>query len=305
MITPDSEQPPKPDQESPAHSSDVPLDSSQLEHKSSYKYLDLKGMSELEQRTLKGRLTNDYKRITCLYSNLNQHIIQSLKDRAISPKQLSRVLMNLSAFRVQKSDHRPLLANDLDNIRDAEEVEDAFYILRSYGSFFDFHVVKHIVDSTLCTDDDREELEKYKDELDKYCRRSVFECPHIDNPDPKFQTFVMKVDDVVLKSWEMKALDAFRVELAEALGLEGHTLQLCSVEMGCLELTLQVPPCVVESLLPLTSEQKLTLKNLGVSKLTCIGCGSQAEVETLIDSSLLLPNKVCVTYDIPVYINLI
>ena len=109
----------------------------------------------------------------------------------------------------------------------------------------------------------------------------------------------MKVDDVVLKSWEMKAIDAFRVKLAEACGLEGHTLRLCSVEMGCLELTFQVPPCVVDSLLPFTAEQKQRLKDLGVLKLTRSGCGGQAVSETLIDSSLPQQTKVigvCVWY---------
>ena len=249
--------------------STILLDSLDIEHRSSYKYLDLEKMTDLEQRTLKGRLTNDYKRITCFHSELNQHVIQSLKDRAITPKQLSRVLMNLCAFRVQKHDVRPLLADNLDNIRDAEEVDDVFYILRSYGSFFDCHVIKHIVNSNLCTDGDRDELAKYEKELDTYCQRSVFECPHIENPDPNFQSFVMKVDDVVLKSSEMKAIDAFRVKLAEACGLEGHTLRLCSVEMGCLQLTFQIPPFVADSLFPLTDELKIALRDLGILNLTC------------------------------------
>lgn len=291
---PDSNEPPlePKSHHDPADLSTVHPYSSVVERRSSYKYLDLEKMTELEQKTLTGRLTNDYKRITGLYSKLNQHVIQSLKDRKITPKQLSGVLMNLSAFRVQKSDVRPLLADDMDNIRGAEEVDDVFYILRSYGSFFDCHVIKHIVTSNLCTDDDRKKLEEYGNELDNYCQRSVFECPHIDNPDPKFQSFVMKVDDVVLKSWEMKAIDAFRVKLAEACGLEGHTLRLCSVEMGCLEFTFQVPPCVVGSLLPFTAEQKQRLKDLGVLKLTQSRCGGQAVLETLIDSSLPQRTKV-------------
>ena len=246
------------------------MDEPDIEHISSYKFLELDKMPELEWRTLMGRLTNDYKRITASYSKLNQCVIQSLENRSITPKQLSTVLMNLSAFRVQKDDKAmSLLADNLDNIRKADEVDDVFYILRPYGSFFDCHVIRHIVDSSLCTDEDRKELQKYEKELATYCQRSVFECPHIENKDPMFHSFVMKVDDSVLKSSVMKAIDAFRVEVAEACGLEGHTLRLCTVEEGCLQLTFQIPPCVIDSVFPLTHEQKVALKGLGVLKLTC------------------------------------
>lgn len=251
---------------------DVRLQSLEIENKYTYKFLDLKNMTDLEQRTLKGRLTIDYKCITASYSQLVEGVIQSLKRRSITPKQLSRLLMNLSAFRVQThKDSLPLLADNLDSIRNAEDVDDVFYILRSYGSFFDCHIIKHIVTSDLCIEADRKELEKYTSELNSYCQRSVFECPHIENVDPKFQSFVMKVDDSVLKSSEMKAIDAFRVEVAEACGLEPHTFRLCSVEMGCLQLTFQVPPCVVNHIFPLTAEQTRALKRLGFLNLTCGG----------------------------------
>ena len=250
-------------------SSTAALESLDIDSKSSYEYLDLSNMTDLEKRTLKGRLTKQHKRITRLYSELNQFVIKSLEDRSISPKQLSRVLMNLSAFRVQMSDAKPLLADNLDSIRGAEDVDDVFYILRSYGSFFDCHVVKHIVSSDLCTDNDRKELEKYESELKIYCQRSVFECPHIGNDDPKFQKFVIKVDDVVLESSEMKAIDSFRVELAEACDLRAHTLHLHSVERGCLELTFQIPPSVVDGLFPLPAEKSQALKLLGVMRLRC------------------------------------
>lgn len=59
------------------------------------------------------------------------------------------------------------------------------------------------------------------------------------------------------------------MELAEACGLEGHTLCLCSVEEGCLEPTFQIPPSVVELIFPLTAEQKVAL----ISKIMKLTCG--------------------------------
>ena len=239
------------------------------DHGPSFKFLDVENMSEIEKNSLIGRLTNDYMRIAVHYSELNQHVIRSLKDRVVTPKQLSRVLMNFSAFRVQKGNVKPLLAHHLDEIRNTEDIDDVFYILRSYGSFFDCHVLRHIVKSDLCTDDDRTELQKYEKELDVYCQRSVYECPHVANSDSQFSKFVLKVDDEVLKSFELKAVNAFRVKLAEAFDLEPHTLRLCSVEDGCIQLTFQIPHFVVDSIFPITAEQEEVLRGLGVTTLMC------------------------------------
>lgn len=247
------------------------LDATDIESKSPYRYLNVKEMTELDQRNLKGRLTNEYFHITSSHSKLIQHVIQSLNDQNVTPKKLCTVLMNLNAFPVQKhtTAPKPLLADNLDKIREAEDVDEVFFILHSYGSFFDCHVIRHIVNSKLCTDEDRKELKKYEDELTSYCQRTIFECPHIESLDPKFHSFVMKVDDIVLDSLEMKAIDAFRVDLAKALGLEPHTLHLCSVEKGCVQLTFQIPPCVVDLVSPLSTEQQFALKKLGVLTLNC------------------------------------
>ena len=232
------------------------------------------GMSDSEKSSLCGKLTNDYNSINKENSNLNRSIRKSLEDRQIVPRQMSEVLMELGTFSLRMNDKsKPLLAERMDEIENAEDVYHVFKILRPYGSFFDCFVIEHIVNSQLCTHEDRKRLGKYKEKLNAYCQRSIYECPHFATPnqEPKFRNLVMKIDDVVTATFTIKALDAFRVRLASTLDLEAHTLRLCSVEKGCLQLTFQLPSFVAEAIFPLSPEHKKELEQLPILRIDCNG----------------------------------
>ena len=254
----------------PSHHEDHDADVQESGEKPLFPYLDLAGLEEDDRRTLCGRLTNEYKKIISSYSKLNTDIRFSLTKRNVKPSQLANVLMELSAFPLRIRDgNKPLLEDCFEKIETAESIQAVFKILRPYGSFFDCHIIKHIVNSELCTDEDRCKLEKYLGELDGYCRRNVFECPHIASSDSKFPKLVVKVDDIVSKSFTMKALDAFSAQIAESLKLSRHTLRVCSVEEGCLQITYQLSPFVVDEIFPLTPEQQMNLKSIHIRSLTC------------------------------------
>ena len=276
----DSEQPPNDSylqHQSSSDDSDFEPKSN-ITEKLSYPFLDMRGMSESEKSSLCGKLTNDYQRINSSYLKLNQNIRKSLKDRHITTRQLAEVLLELNTFSLRKHDeNKPLFAEHLDK---AEDIYSVFKILRPYGSFFDCHVIKHIVHSHLCTDEDREKLKKYSKKLDEYCQRSVFECPHFATPDqdPKFRKLVMKMDDDIKSSFTIKALDAFRYRLATRLHLEGHTLRLCSVEEGCLQLVFQIPNFVKDEIFPLSHEEERELEKLHIQRLECDGSQFIAQV---------------------------
>ena len=205
-----------------------------------YQFLNVKGMSESDLDKLKEQLTEDYRTISTMYSKLKQRVICSLKTKGITPKELSIVLMDLNTFPVKESKNCPLLQDRLDEIRDKECIDDVFYILHSYGSFFDCYILKHIIDS-LGTEDDRTELKKYEENLHNYCEKNVFECPHFSISDSSKSQLVLKVAEVVKRSYTLNALRAFRTKIAKILGVESHTLLLHTVEEGCLRITFQIP----------------------------------------------------------------
>ena len=152
------------------------IDTTVTEQTATFKYLDVKNLTDREKEALMGRLTLEYRGIIDQYSKLNQHVIQSLKGRRIESKELSGVLMYLQVFCVQKPTVKSLLSEHIDEI-EAKDIDGAFRILRSYGSFFDIFILKHIVESHLCTNDKRKKLKEYEEMLENYCRRSIFECP--------------------------------------------------------------------------------------------------------------------------------
>ena len=226
-------------------------------------------MSEDEKAQLKDQLSKAYEDITDQYNTLTMDIVSSLNDQGITPKELSFKLMNLNTFSTRSTKlNFPLLQDKLDEIRQQETVEDAFFILRSYGSFFDCYILRHIV-KHLGTKSDKDKLAQYERELRKYCQRSIFECPRFSSSDSHHASLVMKVDEIVFESYSLNALDRFRVYSAQVLCLENHTLLLYTVEKGCVQLTFQVPQFAVEAIFSLSAEQRMNLKRLGVITLSC------------------------------------
>ena len=225
-------------------------------------------MSEDDKAILKVRLTEAYEDITDRYNTLILEIVSSLSDRGITPKKLSFKLMNLNTFCKRKPNFPLLQDTELDEIRRQETVEDTFFLLRSYGSFFDCYILRHIINH-LGTKSDKEKLAQYECELRKYCQRSIFECPRFSSSDSHHANLVMKVDEIVLESYSLNALDRFRVSLAKVLSLENHALLLHTVKKGCVQLTFQVPHFAVDVIFTLTAEQRVSLKHLGVMILSC------------------------------------
>ena len=148
-----------------------------------------------------------------------------------------------------------------------------FCILREYHSFFDYELIKYIIEK-LGTEEDKANLEKYVEDFTEYCKRSVFECPFCSgsNMSPQFVDLVMKVDsETMVKPYTAKAVKVFQMQVSKLLQITKHTLKLCSVEEGCLLLTFQIPRFLKTAVFPLDSEQKKSLKDLGVIKLECDG----------------------------------
>ena len=189
---------------------------------------DLNGDMKDDVVKFKVRIRNDYLWVNGNYNTLTQSIICSLSDQHITPRKLSSVLMNLNTFSLKKGDNCPLFQDQLDEIRKETTIDGAFYLLRPYGSFFDCYILRHIVDQ-LGTEDDREKLAQYKSQLQEYCHRSRFECPHFSSSGLHRVNYVMYVDEVMFKSYTSHALVRFRVASADILCIELSTLDLRNV----------------------------------------------------------------------------
>lgn len=223
---------------------------------------------------LKGRLYNEFQLITRRFSKFNFSICMSLIHQEIPVKMLARVLRDLRAFQPSESDS-PLLRDRFDAIKDAKDIDEVFDILAEYVSFFSFHITEHIVEN-LGTKEDKKLLTEYKEELEEYCKRNIFECPSYSTPKPGVADLVMKVEGI--EKYNLKHLAELIAHMSKVLSVSQHTLQLCSVEKGCVQLNFQTPHFVKESIFPLAAGQKQAFVRRGIVRVVCEGWTYQVSV---------------------------
>ena len=205
------------------------------------------------------------------FSDLTHHTINSIVASCISVRKLHSRLSGLWAYRPT---HKPvpLLLNQLDEIKRAENVDEVFSILSSYYSFFNYVIIEKLID-WFGTTEDKKLLETYTENFKKFCKRRTFECPpnkfgHINKGKTNL---IMKVEE----SWDPKEgcplenVLHLRNSLADILEVELETLLLCQIQKGCVELLFQVPSFVEEDIFPLSMEQERSLTFVGVIRLTC------------------------------------
>lgn len=232
----------------------------------SFPHLQTQDLTPSEAMILKGRLYNEFQLMTRRFSKFNSTICESLIERDVTVKSLARVLRDLRAFRPSESE-APLLRDRFDEIKAARDVDDVFDILADYVCFFSFHITEHVVES-LGTEKDRRLLAEYKDELDGYCKRNIFECPSYSiQRQQDVANLVVKVEGI--EKYNMKHLAEFISDVSKVLAVSQHTLQLCSVERGCVQLSLQTPHFVKDKVFPLAEGRREELEEMGVVLVRC------------------------------------
>ena len=238
---------------------------------SSFPYLKLSGLSPEQQEGLRIRLCVESEDIMHKFWRLHSRVYESLRKQNIPVGRLVAHLLSLHAFDpVYKDLQKPALQSFIKELRSAGSIEDVLFIIRDYVSFFNYHVIEHIVEG-LGTNQDRAELQNYKREFDEYSKRRVYECPPEYGPksDAQHVDLVVKVDSV-FEEFTVKELKKFQYRLGRIFCVSPQSvLRLCQVEEGCLQLIFQVPSFVQQVIFPLSSEQEIAVAAEGVIRLTC------------------------------------
>ena len=203
--------------------------------------------------------------------HLHSRIYESLRERNVPVDRLVTHLLSMRAFEsVSKDFQKPLLQTFFQELRSARSIEEVLWVIKDYSSFFNYHVIEHIV-VELGTDQDKVELQNYEKEFDQYSKRRIYECP------PKYGSvskddhadLVLKLDSVY-EEFTVKELKKFQCRLSRIFCVSPQSvLRLCRVEEGCLQLIFQVPSFVQQEIFPLSSEQESALAAEGVTRLTC------------------------------------
>ena len=129
---------------------------------SSFPYLKVSGLTPEQQEGFSIRLCVESEDIVDKFWSLHSRIYKSLCDRNVLVDKLVTHLLSLHAFDpVYKDSQKPALQAFFQELRNAGSIEDVLFIIRDYFSFFNYRVIKHIVDG-LGTDQDKVELQGYE-----------------------------------------------------------------------------------------------------------------------------------------------
>lgn len=237
-----------------------------------FPYLNLSKLDEDEREDLIQRLSDDLTKMITKFAKLFNEICESLQSRDVTTQRLARQALSLGAYESQNI-QKPLLSEDEKDLRSSKNIDESFIILRHHMSFFNYELLEHIVDSgSICSEQDRQQLDKYRTEFKEFCRRKVFEVP----PDSFGSSTVSKTKQrkfvVLITKHEAEPnlvyIDAARKKIASLLGLMASTLHLHRIDKGSLILVFSVPTFVAERLFPLYTRQINDLKAEGYTIFT-------------------------------------
>ena len=205
------------------------------------------------------------------FQKLVSTTIKSFQRRRLPLDELVSHVMTLGTFDpVLKEPQVPVFCHYFKELKAADTIPMVFMVLNDYFSFFNYHIIEHIIEE-LGTEEDKSELQRYIESFNEYANRRVFECLPGFGPvsDADHADMFVKVDSKYDK-YTVAEIEEFRHKLSEILRVSTQGIsRLCRVDKGCFQLIFQVASFVQQEIFPLSREQEKALTTIGVIKLTC------------------------------------
>ena len=232
-------------------------------------------LSSTEKEELKAQLNDDMRKMKCLFGSLVTQTRDSVEKR-VSVERLAGSILALGAFEpaVGERDQR-LLDEHREEITSAKSVSKIFIILSPYWNYLDFEILVYIIShyGTHGDDSDKKRLQNYEKALKRFCERRIFELPlsksgnGTDNK--KQEKLYVKLN--IREDAQAEQMFLIKRKVAEILQLNSATLQIYSVDEGCVQLIFLIPKFLAREIFPLSDEQATALsKDLAVMRLECV-----------------------------------
>jgi len=238
---------------------------------SSFPYLDPSEVTPEQQQVLRRRLRTESKRINMQFQYLVSTTLISLEKQQVTVRRFLPHLMTFGADEpVLKDSQAPVFDQRLSDLEKAGDLLEVFMGLKDYMSFFNYHLIEHII-NVLGTEEVKAELKKYKTNFQEYAKHRVYECPPQFGPVSKVghADIFVKIDSRY-ENYTLAEIEDFSQELSDLLGVSSQgVLRLCWVQKGCFQLTFQIPSFLKKEIFPLSREQERGLAAKGVIRLTC------------------------------------
>ena len=220
-------------------------------------------LSSGEQEELKAMLDDDVRKMKRLFGCLVTKTCESIEGQIPVPRFATSIL-GLGAYEPAPEERDPALLNEhREEIKKAESIADIFNILSAYWNYITYEILEYIVDLH-GTDDDKERMKSYDEELHNFCKRRIFELPLPQSSSstgnalsPKQEKFNVKLN--VREETTGKDLLRIRRKIARILHVKLATLVIDQVDVGCVQLTFLIPKFVAEEVFPLSHDQTSSL----------------------------------------------
>ena len=209
---------------------------------------------EHTRKELERRLKTETENIKWQFFILINKFFDSLEESNIPIPTLMRYL----AFPLEMSILSP----------ERTTMTDVYEIIKSNSSFFNYKLVEYMIELA-GSPSDKERLAKYIAAFIEYAKRRIYECPSTirSNPTSSGAELHVKLDSRY-DNCTVNELQDFQDRLCEILNKRVYVFLLLSVERGCLKLIFMIPKHLLESIYPLSPEQKTALIECGVAQLT-------------------------------------
>ena len=228
-------------------------------------------LSTSEQEELMVTLYDDEKSIKLLFGKLVVKTCDSVEERVPVVK-FARSILALGACDPAPGERDPALLDEhSEEIKRAGSISEIFNILSTYWNYLNYEILEYVIEMH-GTSDDAERLRNYNKELNKFCKRRIFELP----PDsgngntlsPKQAKFRVKLN--IRKDITYEQLLQIRGRIAKILKIRLAALVLSRVDEGCVQLLFLIPKFVAKEIFPLSCEQTSALcRDVALIRLEC------------------------------------
>ena len=231
-------------------------------------------LSFSERKELKAILDDDVRKMKRLFGSLVTTTCDSVEERIPVMKFAKHILALGAHDPAPEERDRSLLDEHRQEIKGAKSISEIFIVLSAYWNYLSYEILEYIIEH-YGTSDDAERLKDYSEKLHDFCKRRIFEVPMPvrgngteNKSSPKQEKFYVKLD--VREDIPSKQINQIKKRIAKILHVRPATLQICSIDRGCVQLTFLIPKFLAREIFPPSHEQISALcKDVSLIRLEC------------------------------------
>ena len=138
-------------------------------------YLDITKLEKNDKEILFQKLDDACNEILNDFTELLNHTRTSLNEREVSVQDLTKCVLEVASARDPGS-QKLLSSEDEKDLKNSKSIDEVFAILNNYTSAFNFALIEGIISNKkLCSNDDHNQLRKYRTKLITFYERKVFQ----------------------------------------------------------------------------------------------------------------------------------